>query len=71
MRDCLRSIARHVDLVIEDGLNAYDIVALDSWQDRRRSAVSSRHGDGGDAASGGSIIVASACMKPLDEAAGG
>ena len=48
--------AGHVDLVIEDGLNAYDIVALIPIIEGAGGVVTTW--DGGDAAQGGSIIAA-------------
>ena len=48
--------AGHVDLVIEDGLNAYDIVALIPIVEGAGGVVTTW--DGGDAAQGGSIIAA-------------
>lgn len=48
--------AGHVDLVIEDGLNAYDIVALIPVIEGAGGIVTTW--DGGDAANGGSIIAA-------------
>ena len=48
--------AGHVDLVIEDGLNPYDIVALIPIIEGAGGVVT--NWDGGDAAQGGSIIAA-------------
>ncbi len=48
--------AGHVDLVIEDGLNAYDIVALIPIIEGAGGVVTTW--DGGDASGGGSIIAA-------------
>jgi myo-inositol-1(or 4)-monophosphatase len=48
--------AGHVDLVIEDGLNPYDIVALIPIIEGAGGIVTTW--DGGDAAQGGSIIAA-------------
>ena len=63
--------AGHVDLVIEDGLNPYDIVALIPIVEGAGGIVTTW--DGGDATNGGSIIAAGEFSRARggDEAAGG